>query len=120
MVCDAIRWPVVQPDRDVRGFQDVLLDLGVKLQLPGMIKENGEALYGSYADYIQQHERRPGVGPLAGFRGEDQKTSGRGSPNDNQIECYKENGGFWSEEIPLEGGSGGVSGRIGSARPGPA
>ena len=102
MVCDAIRWPVVQPDRDVRGFQDVLLDLGVKLQLPGMIKENGEALYGSYADYIQQHERRPGVGPLAGFRGEDQKSSGRGAPNDNQIECYKENGGFWSEEIPLE------------------
>jgi anaerobic selenocysteine-containing dehydrogenase len=25
---DAIRWPVVEPDRDVRGFQSVLLDLG--------------------------------------------------------------------------------------------
>ena len=25
---DAIRWPVVAPDRDVRPFQSVLLDLG--------------------------------------------------------------------------------------------
>ena len=26
-VADAIRWPVFEPDRDVRGFQSVLLDL---------------------------------------------------------------------------------------------
>ncbi len=102
MVCDAIRWPVVQPDRDVRGFQDVLLELGVKLKLPGMVKESNEAVYLNYADYIQRHERRPGVGPLAGFRGLNQNSSGRGTPNDNQIECYKANGGFWSEKIPLE------------------
>ena len=33
---DAIRWPVVQPDRDVRPFQSVLLDLGHRLGLPGI------------------------------------------------------------------------------------
>ena len=29
--CDAIRWPVVEPDRDVRGFQSVLCELGRSL-----------------------------------------------------------------------------------------
>jgi anaerobic selenocysteine-containing dehydrogenase len=92
----------VQPDRDVRPFQDVLLDLGVKLELPGMVNQSKEPLYKNYADYIQQHQRRPGVGPLAGFRGNDKNSSGRGSPNNDQIEHYKKNGGFWSEKIPSE------------------
>ncbi|HLS68725.1 MAG TPA: molybdopterin-dependent oxidoreductase, partial [Kiloniellales bacterium] len=61
---DAIRQPVVEPDRDVRPFQDVLLDLGARLGLPGMTKEDGTPLYpGGYADYIVNHERTPGVGP---------------------------------------------------------
>ena len=34
---DSIRQPVLAPDRDVRPFQDVLLDLGARLGLPGMI-----------------------------------------------------------------------------------
>ena len=33
---DAIRQPVVAPDRDVRPFQDVLIDLGARLGLPGL------------------------------------------------------------------------------------
>src|ERR671913_1036814 len=32
---DAIRQPVVRPDRDVRAFQSVLIDLGARLGLPG-------------------------------------------------------------------------------------
>ncbi len=40
---DAIRWPVVEPDRDVRGFQSVLCDLGARLGLPGFINEDGSA-----------------------------------------------------------------------------
>ena len=36
---DAIRQPVVAPDRDVRPFQDVLLDLGHRLGLPGMTND---------------------------------------------------------------------------------
>jgi anaerobic selenocysteine-containing dehydrogenase len=41
MACDSIRWPVVEPDRDVRGFQTVLLDLGARLKLPGIRRRRG-------------------------------------------------------------------------------
>ena len=67
-VADSIRWPVVGPDRDVRGFQSVLLELGGRLGLNGMTAEDGSPLYKDYADYIINHQRKPGIGPLAGFR----------------------------------------------------
>jgi anaerobic selenocysteine-containing dehydrogenase len=35
---DSIRQPVVEPDRDVRPFQTVMLDLGARLGLPGMVE----------------------------------------------------------------------------------
>ncbi len=96
---DAIRWPVVEPDRDVRGFQSVLCDLGGRLGLPGFTNEDGSQKYADYADYIQNHERKPGIGPLAGFRGKGDE-HGRGAPNPDQIERYKENGSFWISHIP--------------------
>lgn len=101
-LADSIRWPVVQPDRDVRPFQSVLLDLGARLGLPGMVKEDGTAKFRDYADYITNHERRPGVGPLAGFRGADGTGQGRGAPNPDQITRYIENGGFWIDHIPSD------------------
>ncbi len=97
---DAIRWPVVEPNRDVRGFQSALCDLGAKLGLPGFVNEDGTQKYKDYADYITSHERRPGIGPLAGFRGEDSKDAGRGAPNPEQIDRYIENGGFFVNHIP--------------------
>ena len=100
---DAIRHPVVQPDRDVRPFQDVLLDLGARLGLSGMTNENGEPKYpGGYADYITNHQRRPGIGPLAGWRGAEGDQAGRGEPNPDQLDRYIENGGFWTYELPPE------------------
>jgi len=101
-MADSIRWPVLEPDRDVRPFQSVLIDIGARLGLPGMVNEDGSPTFKDYADYIQMHERRPGVGPLAGFRGEDGTGKGRGAPNPNQIEAYKENGCFWIDHIPEE------------------
>ncbi|MEH6360039.1 MAG: molybdopterin-dependent oxidoreductase, partial [Amylibacter sp.] len=101
-ICDSIRWPVVEPDRDVRGFQTALIQLGAKLGLPGFVNEDGSEKYTDYADYIVNHERRPGVGPLAGFRGKDGKGKGRGEPNPEQIDRYIENGGFWQDHIPDE------------------
>ena len=98
---DAIRWPVVEPDRDVRGFQSVLCELGGMLELPGFTNEDGGQKYADYADYIQNHERKPGIGPLAGWRG-DGEDHGRGAPNPDQIEKYKENGSFWISHIPEE------------------
>ncbi|RMH18890.1 MAG: formate dehydrogenase, partial [Gemmatimonadetes bacterium] len=99
---DSIRWPVVEPDRDVRGFQSALLELGARLGLPGMVNEDGSARYRDYADYMVNHERRPGVGPLAGWRNPDGSGEGRGAPNPNQLERYIENGGFWISHIPEE------------------
>ena len=94
-IADSIRWPVVQPDRDVKGFQSALIELGVLLNLPGMVNEAGLPIYKDYADYIVNHQRRPGVGPLAGFRNKNGDGKGRGDPNPNQLEQYIKNGGFW-------------------------
>lgn len=92
---DAIRHPVVQPDRNVRGFQDVLIDLGSRLKLPGFTRDDGTARYpGGYPDYIVNHERSPGIGPLAGWRGEDGSSFGIGKPNPGQLERYIANGSF--------------------------
>ncbi|MDX2145396.1 MAG: molybdopterin oxidoreductase family protein [Rhodospirillaceae bacterium] len=98
--CDSIRQPVTAPDRDVRCFQEVLLDLGARLKLPGMVDEDGDPKYpGGYADYMINHERAPGLGPLAGWRG-DGTEHGRGAPNAAQLDNYIENGCFWRGEIP--------------------
>ena len=100
-LADAIRWPVIKPDRDVKGFQSVLCDLGARLMLPGFVNEDGSQKYSSYADYIVNHIRKPGIGPLAGFRG-DGSCSGRGEINPEQINRYIENGGFFIKHIPDE------------------
>jgi anaerobic selenocysteine-containing dehydrogenase len=98
---DAIRHPVVAPDRDVRPFQDVLIELGGRLKLPGFVDETGGPAYpGGYADYIVRHERQPGIGPLAGWRGETGREQGRGAPNPDQLQRYIDNGGFWRMEFP--------------------
>ncbi len=97
---DSIRQPVVKPDRNVRPFQDVLIDLGARLGLPEFSKEDGSPNYpGGYADYIVNHQRKPGLGPLAGWRGENGDQYGEGAPNPNQLERYIENGCFHQHEL---------------------
>ncbi|HKY95317.1 MAG TPA: molybdopterin dinucleotide binding domain-containing protein, partial [Kiloniellales bacterium] len=98
---DAIRQPVLKPDRNVRPFQDVLIELGWRLGLPGLTKEDGSPRFpGGYADYLVHHERKPGQGSLAGWRGTDGSAEGLGAPNENQLERYIANGCFWRSEIP--------------------
>jgi anaerobic selenocysteine-containing dehydrogenase len=98
---DAIRWPVIQPDRNVRALQSVLCDLGHRLNLPGFVNDDGTARYKDYADYITNHIRRPGIGPLAGWRmGENGLQDGRGTANQGQIDSYIANGGFWQAHVP--------------------
>ncbi len=99
---DAIRWPVVEPDRDVKGFQSALIDLGARLGIPGFVNEDGSQKFKDYGDYMVRHERRPGVGPLAGWRNADGSGHGRGAPNPDQIQKYIDNGGFWISHIPDE------------------
>jgi sulfite dehydrogenase (quinone) subunit SoeA len=106
---DGIRHPVLDPDtqpdadgrpRDVRGFQSVLLDLGARLGLPGMVHADGSPAYRDYADYITRHERMPGVGLLAGWRGTAGGEQGKGAPNPEQLQRYIEHDGYWRHEIP--------------------
>ncbi|MEG3049160.1 MAG: molybdopterin-dependent oxidoreductase, partial [Thermomonas sp.] len=103
---DAIRHPLFDPNeqgedaRDVRGFQSVLIDLGARIGLPGLLNEDGSPKYRDYADYITRHERAPGVGLLAGWRGEDGQSEGKGAPNPEQLQRYIEHGGFWHSPVP--------------------
>jgi sulfite dehydrogenase (quinone) subunit SoeA len=98
---DAIRQPVIEPDRDVRPFQDVLIDLGTRLKLPGLVNEDGSAKYPrGFAQYMVEHERSPGVGLLAGWRGTDGSKSGFGEPNPEQIQRYIEHGCVWETKVP--------------------
>ncbi|MGE5505946.1 MAG: molybdopterin oxidoreductase family protein [Actinomycetota bacterium] len=100
---DAIRRPVVAPDRDVRPFQDVLIELGARLGLPAFAAPDGSPRYpGGYADYMVNHQRRPGVGPLAGWRGADGREVGKGAVNPDQLARYLEHDCFWLHEYPPE------------------
>ena len=97
---DAIRQPVVEPDRDVRPFQDMLIDLGARLGLPGLTNDDGTPKYpGGYPDYLANHERAPGIGPLAGWRGAEGNAHGRGAPNPKQLDAYIANQCFWRHEL---------------------
>src|SRR5215213_9134357 len=42
---DSIRQPILRPDRDVRPFQDVLIELGAKLGLPAFVNAEGGPRY---------------------------------------------------------------------------
>src|SRR6185369_6651130 len=101
---DAIRQPVCTPDRDVRPFQDVLLDLGARLNLPGMVDAHGAVKYpDGYAQYMVEHERAPGVGLLAGWRGKDGSKRGVGEPNPQQLDVYKAHNCYWEAKVPEAG-----------------
>ncbi len=97
---DGIRQPVVEPDRNVRPFQSVLIDIGARLSLPGFVTPDGKSKFpGGYADYIVNHERAPGIGPLAGFRGKDGNAYGKGEVNPKQLEEYIANGAFHQHHL---------------------
>jgi anaerobic selenocysteine-containing dehydrogenase len=106
---DAIRQPVCAPDaddsgRDVRPFQDVLIELGTRLRLPGLVHDDGTAKYpDGYAQYIVEHERAPGIGLLAGWRGRDGAHAGVGEANPHQLDVYKANNCYWHAAVPAAG-----------------
>ena len=101
-VQDAIRWPVLEPAGDERDVQTELIAQRVRRKQHGVGGRRGGRLYKDYADYIVRHERRPGIGPLAGFRGLKGDRAGRGAANPDQLKRYIENGSFFSAHIPME------------------
>jgi len=99
-VCDAIRAPVVAADRDVRPWQEVMIELGVRLGLPAFVEDDGAPRYRDYRDFITRYEKAPGVGFLAGWRGGDGERALRGEPNPEQWQRYIDNECFFRHELP--------------------
>ena len=99
-VCDAVRAPVLPPDRNVRPWQEVLIDLAGRLKLPVFTDGNGAPKYSGYLDFIARYEAKPGVGFLAGWRGKDGEEDLRGAPNSEQWRRYAENECFYRKELP--------------------
>ncbi len=100
--CDSIRQPVIELDRDVRPWQEVLIDVGTRLGFPALVNEDGSARYEGYKDFIVNWEKSPGIGFLAGFRGRDGDTHMVGEPNQNQWEDYIKNECFFEYKLPPE------------------
>ncbi len=100
-ICDSIRHPLLELDRNVRPWQEVLIDLGARLKLPVFTNEDGTPKYEGYKDFIIRYERSPGVGFLAGWRGKDGSKSLRGEPNPKQWDKYIENQGFFQYHLPM-------------------
>ena len=97
---DAIRHPVVEPDRDVRPWQEVLVELASRLELPAFTRPDGSRKFKDYRDFVVNYEKAPGIGLLAGWRGKHGDKALRGEPNPNQWERYVENQSFFSYPWP--------------------
>ncbi len=99
-VADAIRHPLVAPDRDVRPWQEVLVDLASRLEFPAFTNADGTRRFRDYPDFIVRYERAPGIGFLAGWRGENGDQHLRGAPNPKQWDAYKEGKSFFAKHWP--------------------
>src|SRR5438132_13129924 len=55
---DAIRQPICAPDRDIRPFQDVLIEIGARLGVPGLVTAGRVTrCRGGYTEYMVDLER---------------------------------------------------------------
>ena len=99
---DAIRTPIVEPNRNARPFQEVLVDLAGRLRFPAFTNENNALKFKDYSDFIVNFETAPGIGFLSGWRGENGDSFLRGAPNPRQWEMYERNESFCRTPLPRE------------------
>lgn len=100
--CDAIRQQIIKPERDVKPWQEVQIELGLRLGFPALTKPDGTRKYKDYKDFIINWEREPGIGFLAGWRLDENgnEVHLRGKPNPKQWERYAEEGAFFEYHLP--------------------
>ncbi|MBK8452821.1 MAG: molybdopterin-dependent oxidoreductase [Thiofilum sp.] len=100
--CDAIRQQIIKPERDVKPWQEVQIELGLRLGFPALTKPDGSRKYKDYKDFIINWEREPGIGFLAGWRLDENgnEVHLRGKPNPKQWERYAEEGAFFEYHLP--------------------
>ena len=99
-ICDSIRAPVLEVERDVRPWQEVLLELAARLGLPAFVNGEGAPRYRDYRDFIVRYEKAPGIGFLAGWRGAAGDKALRGEPNPDQWQRYLDNQCFFRHPLP--------------------
>jgi anaerobic selenocysteine-containing dehydrogenase len=99
-IADAIRHPIVPLDRDVRPWQDVLVELASRLKFAAFVKPGGAPKFKDYRDFIVRYERAPGIGFLAGWRGADGERALVGAPNPGQWDAYIANQSFFTFHLP--------------------
>jgi anaerobic selenocysteine-containing dehydrogenase len=97
---DAIRHPIVAPDRDVRPWQDVLVELASRLKFPAFTTPEGARRFSGYEDFIVRYERAPGIGFLAGWRGADGDQGLVGAPNPRQWQAYIDHQSYFAHHWP--------------------
>ena len=91
---DAIRQPVLQPDRDVRAFQSVMLDLGARLGPTGMTNEMARPNILAAIPITWSTTNAHPVLACQPMRGEKGDSDGTGGVNPDQLNRYIENGCF--------------------------
>ncbi|MDE2501884.1 MAG: molybdopterin oxidoreductase family protein, partial [Burkholderiales bacterium] len=99
---DSVRVPVLPPSGQCRPFQEVLVELASRLQLPAFTQPDGGRKYRDYPDFIVHYETAPGsgIGFLAGWRGKGGEKSMRGEPNPRQWEMYAQNNCVFQHHLP--------------------
>ena len=99
---DSVRIPVVPPTGECKPFQEVLIELGTRLQLPAFTREDGSRKFRDYPDFVTNYETEPGsgIGFLAGWRGKGGEKFMKGEPNPNQWEMYEKNNCVFHYEMP--------------------
>ncbi len=99
-VADSIRHPLLALDRDVRPWQDVLVEMASRLRFAAFVKPGGARRFRDYCDFIVNYERAPGIGFLAGWRGVAGDKALVGAPNPRQWEAYIANQSFFAFHLP--------------------
>jgi len=99
---DSVRIPVVPPTGQCKPFQEVLIELAGRLQLPAFVQRDGARKFKDYPDFIINYETEPGsgIGFLAGWRGKGGEKFMRGEPNPRQWEMYEKNNCVFQYELP--------------------
>ena len=99
---DSVRVPVLPPKDQCKPFQEVLIELAGRLNLPGFVTPDGQRKYKDYPDFIINYETAPGsgIGFLAGWRGADGQQAMKGAPNPAQWQKYAENNCVFQHHLP--------------------
>ena len=99
---DSVRIPVLPPTGECKPFQDVIIELGTRLNLPVFKNKDGSRKYRDYPDFVTNFETEPGsgIGFLSGWRGKGGEKFLHGEPNAKQWEMYEKNNCVYHHVLP--------------------